>query len=178
MPDLYLFVYFRLNHSFSKTLKMQKGLYEVQFNSKESLRYRTFCMSMFNFHTPLNNSNCVHEYIWQIHKSMLVRCVVAWQVRNHRDKLQFNRILNGLAWIGGLELCSLKRDRSAATLPSKLFCSASSASLCCPEAHCGNKSWKWLPFKRYWVALPWSGGRVWKPLWRLAEATWCCKAQN
>lgn len=109
---------------------------------------------------------------------MLVRCVVAWQVRNRRDKLQFNRILNGLAWIGGLELCSLKRDRSSATLPSKLFCSASSASLCCPEAHCGNKSWKWLPFKRYWVALPWSGGRVWKPLWRFAEATWCCKAQN
>ncbi len=41
-------------------------------------------------------------------------------MRNHRNKLPFNRIL-GLAWIGGLELCSFKRDRSTATLPTKLF---------------------------------------------------------
>lgn len=152
-----------------------------KFNSKENLSYRTFWMSMFMYTVLTHHKTTATVYMStqsDIHKSVLVRCVVAWQVRNHRDKLQFNRILNGLARIGGLELCSLKRDRSAATLPSKLFCSASSASLGCPEAHCGNKSWKWLPFKRYWVALPWSGGRVWKPLWRFAEATWCCKAQN
>ncbi len=150
-----------------------------RFNSQGSLHHSTFRMCFLFFTQHKTRSNCTH-YCTERHirKSESVRCVVARQVRNHRDKLPFNRILNGLAWIGGLELCSLKRDRSAATLPTKLFSSASSASLGRPEAHRGNKSWKWLPFKRYWVALPWSGGRVWKPLWRLAEATWCCKAQN